>query len=455
MRNSILLLSLTFLLAVSACAQQKAELKWNAIQVKAPFDMPVITCPDFSACPGFVITDFGADTADQQKTSAAIANAIDAAHQAGGGTVVVPKGEWPTAAIHFKSNVNLHLDEGAVLLFSGNPDDYLPAVHTTWEGMECYNYSPLVYAYNCQNVAITGSGKLKAQMETWQVWFKRPAPHMNSLKRLYMAASYNKPMEERNMVNDSAHFRPQFVQFNRCENVLMEDFSIVNSPFWTVHPYLCKNVVVRNLNVYAHGHNNDGIDPEMSQNVLIENCVLDQGDDAISIKSGRNQDAWRLHTPSKNIVIKHLTVKNGHQLVALGSELSGGIENVFIDSCEVLDGAKLNHQLFIKTNERRGGYVKNITMTNTKCGKIDLGVLGIETDVLYQWRNLVPTIERRLTPISDIYLENIEAGDVKFVSRILGDKELPVERVSLKNVSAETIEQQRHIHENVNGFEEN
>ena len=452
--TSNFLLSVTLILALGlfSCRPEKAALKWKEIKVDAPFEMPAIAYPDFSACPKFLITDFGAEPGNLQKTSEAIARAIDEANRAKGGIVVVPSGEWLTGKIHLKSNVNLHLDEGAVLLFSARPDDYLPAVYTTWEGMECYNYSPLVYAFQCQNVALTGPGKLKAKMDVWKVWFSRPRGHMNSLKRLYNLASNDIPVEERTMVNDSAHFRPQFVQFNRCDKVLIDGISIVNSPFWTVHPYLCTNVIVRNLNIYAHGHNNDGIDPEMSRNVLIENCVLDQGDDAISIKSGRNQDAWRLHTPSKNIVIRKLTVKNGHQLVALGSELSGGIENVLIDSCEVLDGAKLNHLLFIKTNERRGGFVKNIYMTHVKCGKIDQGILGIETDVLYQWRDLVSTIERRLTPISDIWLEDIEAGDVQFVSRILGQAELPVEHVSLKAVSAQAIEKEKHIHRNVLDF---
>ncbi|HTN37165.1 MAG TPA: glycosyl hydrolase family 28 protein, partial [Arachidicoccus sp.] len=211
-------------------------------------------------------------------------------------------------------------------------------------------------------------------------------------------------------------------------------------------------VVIRNLKVYAHGHNNDGVDPEMSQNVLIENCIFDQGDDAIAIKSGRNPEGWRLKTPSKNIVIRNCTVKNGHQLVAIGSELSGGIENVFVDSCTVVDGAKLNHLLFIKTNERMGGYVKNIYLSNIVAGKIDLGVLGIETDVLYQWRDLVPTIIKKLTPIRDIYMENIKAADVKFVSRILGEKQLPVDHIVLKNVITGTIEGKAHIHENVINF---
>jgi len=422
------------------------------IVLKAPFEMPAIKIPDFSKCKQFSIVDFGAIKGNKEKTSEAINKAIAKANKAGGGIVVIPEGEWLTKKIHFKSNVNLHLNKGAVLLFSEDPNDYLPAVRSTWEGYECYNYSPLIYAYQCKNIAITGEGELKAKMDVWKEWFARPKAHMESLKRLYYLASYNKPMKERQMVNDSAHFRPQFIQFNRCENILMDGVTITNSPFWTIHPFLSKDVVLRNLKVYAHGHNNDGVDPEMSQNVLIENCVFDQGDDAIAIKSGSNQDAWRLNTPSKNIVMRNCIVKNGHQLVAIGSELSGGIENVFIDNCTVVDGAKLNHLLFIKTNERRGGYVNNIYMSNITSGKIDEGILGIETDVLYQWRDLVPTIERRLTPIKNVHLENIKATNVKFVSRILAQKELPVENIFLKNVTADKVLGEKSIHENVVNF---
>ncbi|MXN90829.1 glycoside hydrolase family 28 protein [Flavobacterium sp. Sd200] len=447
--KKILCSVLVFASLTGAFAQKIASV---TTKVKAPFGTVTVTSPDFKKAKKFVITDFGAVPGDKQKNSQAIAQAIAKANEQGGGIVVVPKGEWLTGKVHLKSNVNLQLDKDAVLLFSEDPNDYLPAVHSTWEGMECYNYSPLVYAYKCENVAITGEGELKAKMEVWKEWFSRPKPHMESIKKLYTDAFNYVPVEQRQMVNDTAHLRPQFIQFNRCENVLMQGVKVTNSPFWTIHPYLCKNVVLRDLKVYAHGHNNDGVDPEMSQNVLIENCVFDQGDDAIAIKSGRNPEGWRLKTPSKNIVMRNCTVKNGHQLVAIGSELSGGIENVFIDNCQVLDGAKLFHLLFIKTNERMGGYVKNIYMSNVKSGKIDLGILGIETDVLYQWKNLVPTVIKKLTPIESVYLENVTATDVKFVSRILGQKELPVKNISLKNVNATTIAEKKDIHENVVNF---
>ena len=425
------------------------------IKVKAPFEMPAIKVPDFKNCKKLSIVDFGAISGDKDKTTQAIARAIDQANKIGGGIVIIPNGEWLTGQVHLKSNVNLHLMKGAVLLFSGNPNDYLPAVHSSWEGLECYNYSPLIYAYRCKNIAITGQGEIKAKLDVWKEWYARPRAHMNSLKRLYYLSVDNVPVQERMMVNDSAHLRPQFIQINRCENVLLDGFRIINSPFWTVHLYLSKDIVVRNLNIYAHGHNNDGLDPEMSQNVLVENCIFNQGDDAIAVKSGRNPEGWRSKTPSKNIVIRNCTVKNGHQLMAIGSELSGGIENIYLNNCTVADGAKMFHLVFIKTNERMGGYVKNIYVNTIKAGKIDNGILGIETDVLYQWKDLVPTIERRLTPIKDIYLKNIKADNVKFISKISGQKELPIENIFLKNVIADTIRgDQKYIQENVINFNE-
>lgn len=453
MKYSIrVLLSLLVIISFYSCSNQTGSIKIKQIEVDAPFEMPPISYPDFSELEQFNIQEFGADPNDQEATSKAIASAISKANSQGGGTVIIPAGEWPTGKIHFKSNVNLHLEKGATLLFSSNPEDYLPAVQSTWEGMECFNYSPLIYAFECENVAITGEGELKAKMDVWEVWFARPEAHMQALKKLYTMASENVPVQDRQMVGNDANFRPQFIQFNRCKNVLLEGVTITNSPFWVIHPFLSKDIIIRGIKVFAHGHNNDGVDPEMSQNILVEDCIFDQGDDAIAVKSGRNQDAWRLNTPTKNLVIRDCLIKNGHQLLAIGSELSGGVENVYMENCAVQEGAKLNHLLFIKTNERRGGQVSNIYMKNINSGKIDLGILGIETDVLYQWRDLVPTYERRLTPIKNIYLDNVKAGNIEFVSRILADPELPVENVQLINVKYDSLRGEKLIHENVNGF---
>ncbi len=453
MKNAFLIIIILSSVIFSSCKENIHKVLTLDLAVNAPFDMPTIKTPDFKTCKKFNIIDFGAKPGNKPKTTKAIAEAINKASELDGGTVQIPKGEWLTGKIHLKSNVNLHLDEGAVLLFSELPEDYLPAVHTTWEGMECFNYSPLIYAYNCENIAITGKGELKAKMDVWKDFFSRSLSQKNNLKKLYNMASEFIPVEKRQMVNDTAHLRPQFIQFNRCDKVLLEGVSITNSPFWVIHPYMSKNVVIRDVKVQAKNKNNDGVDPEMTQNMLIENCIFDQGDDAIAVKSGRNQEAWEFNTPTKNVVIKNCFVKNGHQLLAIGSELSGGVQNIFMDSCEVSVDAKLNHLLYIKTNERRGGFVNNIHMSNVKCGKIDKGILGIETDVLYQWGDLVPTYEKRLTPISNIILENVHATDVQFISKIQGQEDSNVKNVCLKNVTSENVTDQEIMNENVINFE--
>lgn len=398
--------------------------------------MPVIKVPIFPNR-DFRIDDFGAEAGGEIDNTEAIAHAIEVCHQAGGGRVVVPAGVWLTGKVHFQSNVNLHLEAGAKLLFSGNPDDYLPAVQTSWEGYECFNYSPLVYAFECENVAITGEGTLEAQMETWKEWFPRPTPHMEAIKNLYTMASTGVPVAERRMAKGENHLRPQFVQFNRCQNVLLEGVKIRNSPFWTVHLLLCDSVVARGLDIRAHGHNTDGIDPEMTRNLLIENCRFDQGDDAIVIKSGSNQDAWRLGVPSENIVIRNCTVLAGHQLVAIGSEMSAGVRNVYIHDCKFVNpNARLFNVLFLKTNHRRGGFIENITMENVEALKVRDSVLGIETDVLYQWRDLVPTYETRITPIRGIHVKNVRAEETGLQPfRILGDAREPVKDVLLEDIS--------------------
>ncbi|WP_140984308.1 glycoside hydrolase family 28 protein [Asticcacaulis tiandongensis] len=459
-RRQLVMTSLISPFLISGCATLPRLTKQMQIQVDAPFAMPPILIPDFSDAPHFVITDFGALQEDQAKTTVAIASAIDAAHAAGAGVVVVPEGTWLTGKIHFKSNVCLHVSKGATLLFSEQPADYLPAVHTTWEGIECMNYSPLIYAYQCENIAITGEGRLKARLDVWKVWYARPKPHMDALVALYNLAYTNVPVADRDMTRGEANLRPQFVQFNRCRNVLVEDISIEDSPFWVMHPYLSQDVVIRRIKVRAHGHNNDGVDPEMSQNVLIEDCVFDQGDDAISVKSGRDMDAWRLNTPSKNIVMRNCRILNGHQLMAIGSELSGGIENVFVDNCHFVgsgDGADghavpISNLLFVKTNERRGGYVKNIHVSNISATKIAGGVLSVETDVLYQWRNLMPTYVRKLTAIEGLHLSHIRVNEAAFVCQIKAEAEAPVRNVSLKDIQVQKTLHTPVVTENVEGF---
>lgn len=421
--------ALLALLMSGACSHPVVSYK--TIEVDAPFAMEGIRECIFPA-QDFSIADYGAVAGGEVSNTEAIARAIEACNKAGGGRVVVPHGEWLTGPIHFLSNVNLHLAEGATLRFTDNPSDYLPAVMTSWEGMECYNYSPLVYAFECENIAITGTGTLAPIMDTWRTWFKRPKPHMEALKQLYTMASTDVPVEERQMAVGENNMRPHLIHFNRCKNVLLDSFKIRESPFWTIHLFLCDGGIVRNLDVYAHGHNNDGVDIEMSRNFLIENCQFDQGDDAVVIKAGRNQDAWRLNAPSENIVVRNCTVLQGHVLLGIGSEMSGGVRNVYMHDCEVRDS--VFRLFFVKTNHRRGGFVENIWMKRVEAEAMQR-VMEVDMDVLYQWRDLVPTYRDSITRIRGLYMEDVTCKRTQAIYDLKGDARRPIREVELKNIT--------------------
>jgi len=458
-RRTVLCAGVAGAASLAACATARTGFPTQTLKIEnTPFDMPPLRQPVFDGRPRFVITEFGARADSQSQTSAALARAIRAAHEAGGGIVVVPPGIWPTGPVHLKSRVNLHLEAGATLSFSPDPADYLPAVPASWEGLECMIHSPLVYAHGCEDIAITGAGTLEARMDVWQQWFARPKAHMDALVALYNMSVAGVPATERRMTDDDlvpdAHLRPPFIHFNRCHRVRLEGVRIVNSPFWTIHPFLCEDVLIRGVNVRAHGHNNDGVDPEMSQRVLIEDCTFDQGDDAISVKSGRERDGWRLATPARHIVMRRCKVLNGHQLMAIGSELAGGIADVLVEDCEVDNRASarkvaaLNNLLFVKTNERRGGFVRNIHLRRVKAWKLAGSVLDVDTDVLYQWRTLMPTTQKRLTPVEGLFVSDVEVGEAKHVSRLRGEATLPVRGVVLKRVKVDTLSGETHDHRN-------
>lgn len=439
LKNYILLAF--FLLVISYTSASN----YNKIKVDAPFPMDSIKIFVFPQ-QNFSISDFGAIADGETNNAEAIKAAIKACNESGGGQVTIPAGNWFTGAISFEDNVNLYLEEGAELIFSDNPSDYLPAVSVSWEGLECYNYSPLIYAYECENIAITGKGIIKSKMDKWMPWIKRPQAHLEALKELYMKASTDVPVEKRQMAIGENNLRPHLIHFNRCKNVLLDGFMIRESPFWTIHLYMCSNGVVRNLDVKANGHNNDGIDLEMSSNFLVENCIFDQGDDAVVIKAGRNQDAWRLNTSCENIVIRNCTILKGHTFLAIGSELSGGIRNIYMHDCSA---PKSVHRFFyIKTNHRRGGFVENIYMENVKSGQTQR-VFEIDTEVLYQWKNLVPTLETRLTRIEGIYLNNVTCEEADAIYEIKGNPHLPIKNVSMSNIKINSLKKFINKAENV------
>lgn len=385
----------------------------------------------------FPITRFGARKGDVTANTEAFRKAMEACNKRGGGRVVVPAGEWLTGPIHFRSNCQLYLSEGATVVFEDDPKLYLPAVKTSWEGTECMNYSPLVYAYECENVGISGPGRLSPKMEFWRTWFDRPDSHVQATRQLYAMCSTGVPIEHRRMEEGEADMRPHLIQFNRCTNVQLDGFSIRESPFWTIHIYMSKDVWIHDLDVFAHGHNNDGVDLEMTQHALVENCLFDQGDDAVVIKAGRNQDAWRLNMPTQDIVVRNCKVAEGHCLLGIGSEMSGGVRRVYMHDCH--STTKVTRMLILKTNHRRGGFIEDITMENVSSNKAVESILDIDTDVLYQWRDIVPTFETKITRIRNIVVKNATCGETGRIYDIKGDARDPVDGVLLQNVHADTL----------------
>lgn len=330
----------------------------------------------------FPITDFGAKPGAD--ASDAIRNAIAACVQAGGGRVVVPSGEWLTGAIQLKSNVNLHVSEGATLRWIFDETKY-PVVFTRWEGTECMNFSPFIYAFEQENIAVTGEGTLDggADWNTWWSWNdKRQGPQKQKQDRdaLIRMGEANVPVAER--VFGPGHFlRPNFIQPYRCKNILIEGVTIIRSPMWELHPVLSENITVRGVKINSHGPNNDGCDPESSRDILIENTVFDTGDDCIAIKSGRNGDGRRVNVPTENVIIRGCVMKDGHGGVVLGSECTGGIRNVFVENCE-MDSPNLDRALRFKNNATRGGTLENVFMRNVKVGRVGEAILTI--DLLYE-----------------------------------------------------------------------
>jgi polygalacturonase len=371
------------LLAVSlAITSTASAVGWESV----PTILSRIKAPDFPAR-DFDITKYGAIAGGSNDCTKAIAQAIDACHAAGGGRVVVPAGVFLTGAIHLQSNVNLHLADDATLKFSTDPKNYLPVVFTRYEGVEVMNYSPLIYAFEQQNIAITGKGTLdgSASDSNWWGWARRGANRelaagRRSAALLNEMSEGGKPVKER-MFGEGQFLRPNFIQPYRCNNVLIEGVTIHNSPMWEINPVLCTNVTVRGVNILSHGPNNDGCDPESSYDVLIEDCIFDTGDDCIAIKSGRNNDGRRVNVPAENIIVRNCTMKDGHGGVVMGSEISGHCRNIFVENCK-MDSPNLDRALRFKDNARRGGVIENVFMRNCEVGRVREAVLTI--DFMYE-----------------------------------------------------------------------
>lgn len=366
----------------------------------------------------FVITKYGASVKNSAlKNQKAINKAIVECSKAGGGKVVVPEGKFNTGPVVLKSNVNLVVSKGATLLFSTDKKLF-PIVLTRWEGMDCLNYQPCIYAYGEENVAITGEGTIdgNGSNETWWKMCGKDkfgwTPELEESQKigrplLFEYSEAGKPFEERNMKDTG--LRPQLVNIYKCNNVAIKDVTLLRSPFWVIHPLLCKNVTVKGVKIWNEGPNGDGCDPESCEDVLIEGCVFHTGDDCIAIKSGRNADGRIWNLPSKNIIVRDCIMEDGHGGVVVGSEITGGCQNVFVENCK-MDSPDLDRVLRIKTNTCRGGIIENIYMRNVEVGQCREAVMRINLN--YEpnepaKRGFIPTVR-------NVYMSNVTCRKSKY-----------------------------------------
>ena len=360
---------------VAAAAPSPADPWAHAAAIRRAIRQPIIPSRRFD------IVDFGAVGDGVTLNSDAIARAIAACVGAGGGRVIVPAGRFLTGAVHLKSSVELHVAAGATLLFSTDPAHY-PLVFTRWEGIELVNYSPFIYAYRQHDIAITGAGTIDGQgnARNWWSWkgpwggtidhgWREGMPDQRAARaRLFKMAEDNVPPEKR-VFGDGAYLRPSFIQPYDCERVLIEGVRLRNSPFWQVHPVLCRDVTVRGLDILGHGPNNDGCDPESVSRMLIEDCTFDTGDDCIAVNSGRNADGRRLARPAEDIVIRNCRMREGHGGVVVGSQISGGARRIFAERC-VMDSPDLWYAIRFKNNALRGGLLEDFHFRDITVGEV-------------------------------------------------------------------------------------
>lgn len=403
-------------------------------QIKAPTfrdkDYNILDYGKRSDTKGYLYTDL-------------INNVIKKCSEDGGGRVVVPAGEWLTGPITLLSGVNLHLEEGATLLFTDDPKEY-PLVLTRWEGMDCYNYQPMIYALEQENIGLTGKGTVDggACNDNWWKWCgKAHYGYTDGIisqkigRPLLQEWNENGTPVEQRVLGDGYGMRPQLVNPVKCKNVLIEGVTLLRSPFWVIHPLLCENLTVKGVHIQNDGPNGDGCDPESCKNVLIEDCFFDTGDDCIAIKSGRNRDGRTWNIPSENIIVRNCRMKNGHGGVVVGSEISGGYRNLFVENC-VMDSPDLDRVVRIKTNSCRGGVIENIFVRNVEVGQCGESVLKI--NLVYEPKEVC---QRGFNPtVRNVYLDNVNCKKSKYGVMIEAlDDECNVYNIEVKDCNFDGV----------------
>lgn len=397
--------------------------------VHAPFPMPEFKKPVFAPL-SVNIKDRGAT--ENTLVTKEIQNTIDEVANRGGGTVIISEGKWISGRISLKSNVNLHLEEGAELHFSGDIADYLPAVFTRNEGVEMMSLGACIYANGQENIAVTGRGKLVGPVGGE---IRERVMTTDVIENVVPA---DKPVSERvyEGKNGEFIFLPMFISPINCKNVYIEGVTLLNTPFWNIVPVYCDNVIIRGVTVSSLGiPRGDGIDIESSRNVLIEYCTLESGDDCFTIKSGRGEDGLRVNRPTENVVIRYCLAKEGHGGITCGSETAGMIRNLYVHDC-VFDDTGVG--IRFKTRRPRGGGGENLIYErirmNLRGQAIKFDMLGSKTHVGELASRLPARAVNRLTPkYQDITIKDIIVEKASGFLNVVAIPEAPLSNFRIEN----------------------
>ena len=364
-----------------------------------------------------------------------IQQAIDSCSYYGGGMVRIEAGHYAlNGPLKLKSNVNLHLVEGAYLQFSGHSADFLPVVLTRWEGTELYGHSLMIYAYHCTNIALTGRGTIDAQAgKEFAAWSQIEAPDRDRLREMGDKLT---PIQER-IFGAGTVLRPSMVQFYGCSRILVEDLTLKDSPFWTIHPVFCDNVIVRGVTIDSHFPNNDGCDPESTSNVLIENCTFRTGDDSVAIKAGRDTDGRSTGRPSGNIVVRNCRCHSECNGLCIGSEMSGGASNVYMENVEI---GTVKNAIYFKSNKDRGGYIRNVNVNNITVERARGAILRFETNYFGFRGGNYPAI------YEDFVIKNVQAKRADNYALFMeGNPERKIRNIRIENFHTEDAEHPFHM----------
>ncbi|MGW6497420.1 glycosyl hydrolase family 28 protein [Nonomuraea angiospora] len=379
----------------------------------------------------FPITDYGAKPDNSTDCTAAFRSAIAACNAAGGGTVLVPgTGKFRTGKIHLLSGVRLHVEAGGTIRFRSDAGSYLPTVFTRWQGIECFNYSPFIYARNQTDLALTGTGTIDGNAAAGP-WFGFDDQRGPDWDRLQQQAVDGVPVEQRQF-GDGHFLKPNLIQFYGCRNILVEDLDIRNPAMWTIHPVLSRNITVRRVKIYSRGAMVDGVDPESSSDVLIEGCTFDTGDDGTVIKSGRDTDGRRVGVPSTDIVIRDNTYYGRWGAITVGSEMSGGVRNVFAENNRILAGSSYHsfYALYLKTNNRRGGTVDGVHVRNLTGGPCDRGGFYIDMNYSLTGPGNGPIVD---PVIQNITVDGLNLAGSPFAIKLSGSAASHIRNVTIAN----------------------